>query len=1425
MNNQKSKSSNHRFKQMASFISIFGKVCIAHLLVLRASRPRIAGRMPATRGIVHLLLMMVCIAHPTVLLAHAEIIPYEGPPQAAEQADKVLVPYGRFVELWNQAHPEDMVDLPQGDKPISFADVRYKVTVEKDRLNLALTARIKTYGEDWTVLSIPFTTLAVVNATLDGEPARLQAGPKGMVLMIPGTTNGRLELQAVMKPETLGRRGSARFSVPPLPGAVMTVVLSEKDLELEIDRIEAAPAKRITDESVEYTFGLGMTRELSLRWLPKVGGGATDRTLSANSQHDVYVFHWAVVGVSKITYSFSSGEYDRFALLVPKDTMLTEVRGTNIRDFRDVGKKTVEGKVFKLIEIRLHRAAQKQHELTIRWVSSHFLSTEGTITIAADQANPGTSAELSLPRAGDVSRESGTVTLHSAGGMRVKVARVTGGRRMNMEVDKEPKGAELAADSAEVVARYYWPYRPFSLSVQLSRLAVSPQVRLNQLVRINTDRVELLVQANLKVEEGRLFGAAFTLPEDYELLSAVGPAVSNFYERSNEKGKFLHIEFHRGQRETEIALVLVRRDVNLASLAVPMVSYLDEEGRLLSDTKGRLAVQVAASLEAETITERNLKSIAPQTLSNWLDNRQIGSVQFAYRYEVADPSLQLAVRRLPTTIRAEVFAGLAIRATAAVYTYRVRYNIIGSPVDHLSFRLPSEYAPMIAVESQAMRSVTQSDAGSGQTRWTVSLVNEVTGVVDVAVNFALPVDPSTTVLKMAPLQTETPAGHRSIVAVQNLSRHEINVTDSMNLSDLPVSEQQKLMPNEMRESLQYVFESFEVDWSLNLDFKPAKMATRIQAVVDLLEVTTVIQRNGRCRYEAKVALQNRSEQFLRVRIPEGLRLWSANVASEPVKPVVSADLPKTDVLIPLVKTSPGGLPYDIFLYFADDGIDPLVAPLNGMTHLEPPSISIVGIPVMQTTWSLRLPSGYRYFRPGGNMSPAAGTVEMLSFGIEAKLEQLKRLERTYRDVAGSTSRKKQVAKYNWRAFNEKLADEIGQAESYLAARRHEVSDKEYSRLRRKLGEQRQRQDMLLGKNVLFDQQQQEQAGRDLNRYLNVNADNIGVAEVTRNQILQEKPDFLSKSEEQQIARLEKELEVSQKQLELFEGKEEAPDVTDAPKEDTLVIAGTKAGEIVGGFADKDAEMTEALGQLARKSAIQIDQKQTQLREQLEELRDNRAQRYFQADSQKVPTPQSQVEMQIRQPTAEAEPSDELHSDAYAPSGRRRSSRTQSFRGQRMLAGTELRMMEEARAAGGPVGPPSPSRPSVSMGESFYTAKGTYSLPVSLPEGEVRLDFSRPAGEAELSLWAISQDTMRNVYGTIAIVAVLLVIAGLTKVWPRPQTRRPISAKLIVVYCVLSVVLAFMLGLAGLLISLAVILFSEAKRGAFVRPATAEIEAS
>ncbi|MBL7154750.1 MAG: hypothetical protein ISS79_13630, partial [Phycisphaerae bacterium] len=800
-----------------------------------------------------------------------------------------------------------------------------------------------------------------------------------------------------------------------------------------------------------------------------------------------------------------------------------------------------------------------------------------------------------------------------------------------------------------------------------------------------------------------------------------------------------------------------------------------------------------------------------------------------------------------TRVRVEIFAGLAVKTTAAVYTYRLRYNISGSPIDNLSFTLPNEYAPLVAVNSPALRSVTKAAGADGRTTWKVVLVNEVTGEVDIAVNFALPIDASTKLLPIPRIETDAPAGYRAIVAVQNLSRHDINVRDSQtaNLSELAVSEQRKLMMSRrMTESLQYVFQSFEDDWSLSLDFNPAKTAARIQAVVDLLALTTVIDRNGRCRYEAKLALQNRSEQFLHVQVPQGLRLWSATVADQPVKPVTAAASPQGMVLIPLVKTSPGGLPYDVYLYFADqtqepgDQAEPLVRPLNGITNLKPPAISIAGIPVMRTTWSLRLPAGYRYIRPGGNMSPVAGAVEMLSLNIEAKLDQLKRLDKSYRDVSGSSRQSEAVARHNWDVFNTKLNTDIEQAQSFLISNRSEVSEEDYKRLSLQLGGQKQKQVTLFGGNTAYIREQEEQARNDLNLWINAEAVNPGLAEAHRNNALQQKPDFIKQREEQQIARLEKELEVSQKLLQALQKQ-----VDDASTEDMLTVAldaytdhagkktplgdaGLVADLLIAG-TDKKAEVRAILSDLSKQSAVQIDRQQVQLRNQLEELKDNRLQRHFQAGRQtaKAPQPKAQTRTSAPQRPGDRPGSGVVdgRSRTSATSARQgRESDRDTFQGGARAGGglyaaygrPSLASADPAptQAPGGAVAGPDAGTPALgSEGLQQYVAKGTYSLPVTLPEGEVRIDFARPAADARLTIWAIPQTTINNLKATAAVLAVLLVVLGIIKIWPAKAA--PISAKRAIIYFLVFLVLAVTLGLLGLILSLLIIFAAEALRDA------------
>jgi hypothetical protein len=217
------------------------------------------------------------------------------------------------------------------------------------------------------------------------------------------------------------------------------------------------------------------------------------------------------------------------------------------------------------------------------------------------------------------------------------------------------------------------------------------------------------------------------------------------------------------------------------------------------------------------------------------------------------------------------------------------------------------------------------------------------------------------------------------------------------------------------------------------------------------------------------------------------------------------------------------------------------------------------------------------------------------------------------------------------------------------------------------------------------------------------------------------------------------------------------------------------------FSDKDLEMGQALDQLARETTAQIDQKQAQIKGQLEELKDNRLQRHFQAGSGKMVAPSTQ-------PPLQGQPQDRsgtlsaggVAADQYAAQyGRERfsgrvSSSARQPQGQSGVAGPGLQVEAEEVRGRGVVVDQAYAPQSASTGTQLYTARGTYSLPVTLPRsasagqapGEVRLDFARPSGQAQLTLWAVPLNTIRKLYGTAAILAALFAVLALVKAWPR-----------------------------------------------------------
>ncbi|MHC4389646.1 MAG: hypothetical protein ACYSX1_13715, partial [Planctomycetota bacterium] len=254
------------------------------------------------------------------------------------------------------------------------------------------------------------------------------------------------------------------------------------------------------------------------------------------------------------------------------------------------------------------------------------------------------------------------------------------------------------------------------------------------------------------------------------------------------------------------------------------------------------------------------------------------------------------------------------------------------------------------------------------------------------------------------------------------------------------------------------------------------------------------------------------------------------------------------------------------------------------------------------------------------MSRVAGAVEMLSLDIEAKLEQLKRLDKAYRDVSGSATQTEQVARQNWDTFNKKLGTDIVNAQRFLETNRGELSREDYERLSSKLDEQSTVQDTIFTGNTAYVQKQQEQTVSNMNVWLNANADNPGLAEGARNSFLMQKPDFVADNEARQMGRLKQELAASQQEKAQMWTGLDSDDSHGVPTVDARVpelgdlpmgTGGGRGGAIFyNGDVSRAEEVKGILEQLSEESAKQIDRQQQQLRAQMSQIEDNRMQRAF-----------------------------------------------------------------------------------------------------------------------------------------------------------------------------------------------------------------------
>jgi len=194
---------------------------------------------------------------------------------------------------------------------------------------------------------------------------------------------------------------------------------------------------------------------------------------------------------------------------------------------------------------------------------------------------------------------------------------------------------------------------------------------------------------------------------------------------------------------------------------------------------------------------------------------------------------------------------------------------------------------------------------------------------------------------------------------------ELTATEGGSLKRMDIKETNPYLRSLARSPLQAAFRYHRQPTenpSLALEWTRFPDSSVLAAIAERAVVTTLVTTEGRSLTEVKLTIKNQVQPFLKVDLPKGANIVSAEVAGEKVKPVEGADGQRVPLLRPGFRPTDS---YEVSFVFMHSG-----APFakKGGSEISLPKMDI---PITVLQWEVFLPEQYKVKDFGGDALAAS----------------------------------------------------------------------------------------------------------------------------------------------------------------------------------------------------------------------------------------------------------------------------------------------------------------------------------------------------------------------------------------------------------------------------------------------------------------------
>lgn len=931
---------------------------------------------------------------PVAVPADAVIIPYDHEdPAGTAKARRMLVPYDKYVELWNLAYPDQKLSTQRPVAPFAWAGAEYSATlVTGDDVLFTGKLRLSVFQDD--PIDVPLTLAGAVftSAKVDGQPAQIrivqpqprppaqaaQTKPAPAAAIVALTVSGKgeksVELTIRMKQTSRGGLRLLQGQIPAAPATALHLIVPDAKSEVAVGngvetlRFETKQANEPIETAL-HAHGV-----VSLTWRPKVSMGEVDRSLTSQSDAEIDVREDGVRVTWRMTLEFRGGQRDGFTFLLPAGYLLERVVGDNVR-----GWQTRADDASSRVDVALLKPATDREQATL------VLSRRGAIGFGA-------AGKLPLPTvtAEGAALQQGVLTLRRSPLLDVRVAEARGLSRAEIpgeSVSESSHVAELSPLGLRTVEALRFQTGSYAAQLEIAPVPGDVSAEVRSLLKVDQRQANYESLITLRSPDRPLHRVRLDLPAGLELDQVAAPGPVEWSVGGAGAQRELTLLLGVGQRG-EFQVTVRGRLPRLAGQQFPIPRLVVRD---VAKQEGDLVVQVDPSVDVRPEQLQGCEPVLLNRTYGWLNESQrpLARLALHHRTDAYSGQLKLAPRQPRVTVVTVTNVRVTGRSIAETVMLEMRIEEAG--IREVVFTLPAALrtarisAPLL--RQKRIEPLANGD-GEARVRVRLELQDEVMGQFRVLIeqDRLLTAD-----RQEAPLPVvETGRTDQRFVTIESTARDELVVEKPEGLE--PITRQQQAWARLAAILGDNILEAYQV----KADTAQPRLAFRTQsrsaietvgARIALSETDLVVDGNGAYRGKQTYHVDNGTEQFLVVELPPGAELWTALVAGEPVRPQQLPDATTTSqVRIPLVKTAAGDLDYPVVLTYGGK-----VPAFGAWSRVRFPFLKTTNINVELSRVRLRLPQTHRWLQFGGSLGRVEERAEYEASWLNYQTRRFQRL--------------------------------------------------------------------------------------------------------------------------------------------------------------------------------------------------------------------------------------------------------------------------------------------------------------------------------------------------------------------------------------------------------------------------------------------------